>query len=259
MVHMQRPGWLTELIGIVQKLCAETERGRSEPSDKAIKIGRMSQDAEQGAGWFWVGLADHKADSEQLEGGYLAPAEGAGQRRYQLIESVQDGNVLKVKVAEHAPTDGLFLWIPHRAPGLLERSLLKGLSEIDRFDLVDRFAHGRADPLPANPGTRVVSGELNDEQRQALSACRSPGIQLVWGPPGTGKTKVIALAIQDLIDGGKSILLVSATNIAVDNALNRAAKAINPARPCESLAKSTGSAATRSRTPQKRLCNWMRA
>jgi hypothetical protein len=228
MVPMQRPGWLTELIGIVQKLCTDTERGRSEPSEKATKIGRVHQDAERGAGWFWVGLGGLKTDSEQIEGGYLAPGEGARQRRFQLMESVQDGNVLKVKVARHAPADGLYLWIPQRAPGLLEKSLLKGLSEIDRFDLCDRFAQGRADPLPADRGARPGSGELNDEQSDAWTACCSPGVQLVWGPPGTGKTKVIALALQELIDGGESVLLVSATNIAVDNALARAAKAIRP-------------------------------
>ena len=228
MAHMQRPGWLTELIGIVQKLCTEAGKGTSEPAEKAVKFGRVSQDAQRGAGWFWIGLAGRKAESEQLEGGYLAPAEGAGQQRYQLIESVQDGNVLKVRAAEHAPADGLFLWIPHRAPGLLEKSLLTGLSEIDRFDLVDRFARGRADPVPAGPGGRPAPGDLNDEQSRAWAACCSPGIQLVWGPPGTGKTKVIALALQELIASGKSTLLVSGTNIAVDNALAHAARAVKP-------------------------------
>ena len=228
MAYMQRPGWLTELIGIVQKLCSETETGASEPTGKATMIGRVSQDAEQGAGWFWMGLTGRQADSEQLESGYLAPSEGSGQRRYQLIESVQDGNVLKVRVARHAPADGLFLWIPRRAPGSLERSLLKGLSEIDRFNLVDRFAQGRADPVPADPGSRFITGDLNREQSRAWSACCSPGVHLVWGPPGTGKTKVIALALQDLIASGKSVLLVSNTNVAVDNALVRAARDIKP-------------------------------
>jgi AAA domain/PLD-like domain len=41
----------------------------------------------------------------------------------------------------------------------------------------------------------------------------------VWGPPGTGKTQVLARAITDLVDAGKRVLLVSSTNIAVDTAL----------------------------------------
>ena len=56
----------------------------------------------------------------------------------------------------------------------------------------------------------------------------SAGVHLVWGPPGTGKTKVIAQALQQIVASGKSVLLVSATNIAVDNAVARAATAIRP-------------------------------
>ena len=229
MASAQRPDWLIELISIVRRLCPETGGSTSAAAGRARKFGRVSRDAEQGAGWFWTGLAGRSADSDQLESGYLAPAEGAERQRFQLIETVQEGNVLKVRVAEHAPAEGLFLWIPGRAPGLLEKSLLDGLSRIDRFNLVNRFAEGRADTVPADPGAGLgTAGTLNTEQSRARTGCRSPGVHLVWGPPGTGKTKVIALALQDIIASGKSALLVSATNIAVDNALARAAAAIEP-------------------------------
>ncbi|MFJ4947579.1 AAA domain-containing protein [Streptomyces sp. NPDC088760] len=41
----------------------------------------------------------------------------------------------------------------------------------------------------------------------------------VWGPPGTGKTTVLKRAIHNLLTRANRVLLVSATNIAVDNAL----------------------------------------
>lgn len=44
-------------------------------------------------------------------------------------------------------------------------------------------------------------------------------MRLVWGPPGTGKTSVLSAAITALPAADKRVLLVSATNIAVDNAL----------------------------------------
>lgn len=227
MTSAPRPEWLTELIAIVQRLCPETGGSTSAAAGRPEKFGRVTRDAEAGAGWFWTGLAGRSADSDRLGGGYLAPTEGAGQLRFQLIESVQEGNVLKVRVAEHAPPEGLFLWVPGRAPGLLEKSLLAGLSRIDRFDLVNRFAEGRTDPVPPDPGTGLgTAGTLNAEQSRARAGCRSPGVHLVWGPPATGKTKVIALALQDIIASGKSALLVSATNIAVDNALAKAAAAV---------------------------------
>src|ERR1700722_1622883 len=229
MADRQRPGWLDELIGIVQRLCVEP--GKETPNGKSPKsrnLGRVSPDAELGSGWFWIGLASRAIDSDQLEGAYLAPSEGAQQRKFQLIETIQVGNVLKVKVARHAPPDGLFLWVRARPPGLLEKSLLEGLASIDRFALVDQFAAGRADAVPANPAGDG-GPELNAGQQRAWTACCSPGVHLVWGPPGTGKTKVIAQSLQDLVAAGKSVLLVSMTNIAVDNALAKAAAAISPA------------------------------
>jgi hypothetical protein len=231
MPDVPRPEWLAELIGVVQRLCPEDSGSASATdSGKAKNIGRVSPDGEKGDGWFWMGSAGRPTDSDQLENAYLAPADGAGKRRYQLIEAVQDGSLLKLRVGAHAPREGLFLWIPNRGKGFLEKSLLAGLSRIDRFDLVNRFGAGRADPVPAL--VHVPSGAstqgLNPGQVQALAACRAPGVNLVWGPPGTGKTKVIALALQDLTSRGKSVLLVSSTNVAVDNALGRAAQSLNP-------------------------------
>jgi hypothetical protein len=223
MAPIRRPTWLTELIGVVQELCRVSGRdSMGSLTGKARRLGPVQPDVELEAGWFWLGLGGRKSpESDQLEAGYLAPAEGAEQHMYQLIETVQDGNVLKVRVAKHVPADGLFLWVPARAPGFLEQSLVDGLSSIEWFDLVARFATGQPDPLPASPG-------LNNEQALAQVTCRSPGVHLVWGPPGTGKTRVIAAALQDVIASGKSALLVSGTNIAVDNALDRAAVAIQP-------------------------------
>lgn len=118
----------------------------------------------------------------------MAPAEGAQQHKFQLIETIQIGNVLKVRVAKHAPATGLFLWVPGRPPGLLEKSLLEGLTSIDQFTLVSRFAAGRADAITAD-GVGGSRPGLNAGQQRAWTACCSPGLHLVWGPPGNGKDK----------------------------------------------------------------------
>src|SRR4029453_7642231 len=47
-------------------------------------------------------------------------------------------------------------------------------------------------------------------------------------PPGTGKTTVTAAAIAQLVREGHSVLLVSNTNVAVDNAIQRAAEEVQP-------------------------------
>jgi superfamily I DNA/RNA helicase len=220
MAKVRQPEWLTELVGLTQELCT-APGGRDQPlTGKDRNLGAAHRDSERPAGWFWVGLGGRQApESDQLEASYLAPSQGGEQYKYQLIESVQDGNVLRVRVGEHAPMDGLFLWVPGRSPGFLEQSLVDCLSSIERFDLVNCFGTGKPEPVPPRNG---------DEQEQARKACQAPGLNLVWGPPGTGKTRVIAMALQDIIEARKSALLVSGTNIAVDNALQRAAEAIGP-------------------------------
>ena len=229
MTEGRQPDWLTKLIAIVQQLCppggGQAATDASSVTGEAQKVGRVSRDLEQGAGWFWLGLEGKSYESDQLDAAYLAPTEGSEQQKYQLIETVQDGNVLRVRAAEHAPAEGLYLWIPDRAPGKLEKSLLDGLASINRFELINRFAEGATDPVP----NIMDQAGMDDAPGRAQAACSTSGVHLVWGPPGTGKTRVIALGLQDLINSGKSVLLVSGTNIAVDNALDRAFKALKPA------------------------------
>jgi hypothetical protein len=239
MAQPQRPGWLEELIGVVERLCPDAGKGNrgrgragelpEDPTKNARNIGRATADGELGAGWFWIGLDGRPLEDDQIEAAFLAPAEGPKKHKFLVIESLQEGRVLKIRVAEHAPRQGMWLWIPQQPRGLLDSSLLEGLSSITEFGLVNQIAAGRADAIADSSADRKDGPSLNDGQRQAWRACRAPGVHLVWGPPGTGKTMVIAAALQDLMAAGKSVLLVSGTNIAVDNALARAAQAIQPA------------------------------
>ena len=69
------------------------------------------------------------------------------------------------------------------------------------------------------PGAVTPPPGLLPAQEDAYRACLGRGLWLVWGPPGTGKTRVLRSAVGDLMATGKRVLLVSGTNIAVDNAL----------------------------------------
>jgi len=67
---------------------------------------------------------------------------------------------------------------------------------------------------------------LNDSQREVVNHVlgMSPGdLYTVVGPPGTGKTEVIAKTARELANRGESVLVTSHTNIAVDNVIEKLA------------------------------------
>ena len=88
---------------------------------------------------------------------------------------------------------------------------------------------------PLNSGSAMPHSELNLEQSNALGAMISPGVSLVWGPPGTGKTRVIGAAVAHFLSKGESVALVSNTNVAVDQALLQVCKDAPEFKPGEVL------------------------
>lgn len=60
---------------------------------------------------------------------------------------------------------------------------------------------------------------LNPEQFEALLRAMTHDFLFLWGPPGTGKTKVIGAATRLGLERGDRVLICSNTNTAVDQAL----------------------------------------
>ena len=76
---------------------------------------------------------------------------------------------------------------------------------------------GRASPHGVPLNQRVTS--LNEFQAEAVASGLGRDTTFVWGPPGTGKTRTIGTIGEELWKAGRSLLLVSHTNAAVDQAL----------------------------------------
>jgi len=81
----------------------------------------------------------------------------------------------------------------------------------------ERVHNGTAEDLCYSEG---LDRELNDEQEKAVrTALDSDPFHLVHGPPGTGKTRVLARLVRICLDRGERILVACPTNIALDRLL----------------------------------------
>lgn len=99
----------------------------------------------------------------------------------------------------------------------LAEDLRRALRRAGRGKLVEAlWRETRPLPKARRPRKGV---ELDGSQREALGALTRKGAAFVWGPPGTGKTKVIIEAVRDALENDRSVLIASHTHVAVDNVL----------------------------------------
>ena len=72
-----------------------------------------------------------------------------------------------------------------------------------------------------------TSDDLNAPQRDALERLLGSATQLVWGPPGTGKSRLVARAALELGRRGR-VLVTATTNGAVDEIASRLVRLADP-------------------------------
>lgn len=170
-----------------------------------------------GSGEFSVDTRGAEVSADLLDRLRLdGPQEPGDESGFAVMEATSEGAVLRVKVAEFADLPEPFLWLYRETPTFLITALKEGLAALTDAGLANRLARGE---LGGSPGPLLVPTGLLPAQEEAYRACLGTGVWLVWGPPGTGKTRLLRRAVGDLIRAGKRVLLVSGTNIAVDNAL----------------------------------------
>ena len=97
-----------------------------------------------------------------------------------------------------------------RAQGALATSDLARLRDV---------AAGVRPPRPLAPRSWTVLDEALDERQRAGvdAALRSGDIALLWGPPGTGKTRTLVEVIRQRVASGERVLCAAPSNTAVDN------------------------------------------
>ncbi|GAB2741354.1 hypothetical protein [Amycolatopsis magusensis] len=174
--------------------------------------------ARDGGGWLVLGkvrpLAAEGWYAADLRGRWIGPehlvrlcvAGAAGGVSVPVQESRMRAGVVRFRVAGPLPAGCDRVWAEVASPRDLRRRVADGLQAIAEAPLADQLAAADLDPVPGGEAPE----EFNAEQKSAYRACLEPGVRLVWAPPGTGATRVLAQAAEDLAAAGKSVLVLSA-------------------------------------------------
>jgi superfamily I DNA and/or RNA helicase len=74
-------------------------------------------------------------------------------------------------------------------------------------------------PRPlASQAWELLDSQLDERQRAAVDgALRSGELALIWGPPGTGKTRTLVEVVRQRVARGERVLCAAPSNTAVDN------------------------------------------
>jgi hypothetical protein len=157
-------------------------------------------------------------------------------------------------------------WLgPHPGPALLTfdptwllESLAGRLREVEedpsRFHPLTAlrlFGREYPDAGATEPPVGAADG-LDPSQRIALGRVLGSATQFVWGPPGTGKTRLLGHAVASLAAEGR-VLVVATTNVAVDEAAASVAARLGERAVAENLLVRPGAADSPSGDPRLSL------
>ncbi|WP_239312976.1 AAA domain-containing protein [Plantactinospora mayteni] len=206
------PDWRDEVCAAVNLwISAEGRSGRA----GWVCVGPARAEGERG--WYSVDTRGSRTDPDQIDNLRISGSREPGaDDGYPLLEVLQEGQLLRVRVPEFVDIADAHLWQYKQSATHLLTKLCEGLAAVADASLAHDLAAGRLAPKPRHVAD--IAG-FTPAQREAYDSCFTRGVRLIWGPPGTGKTRVLSEAIADLVTAGKRVLLASSTNIAVDNAL----------------------------------------
>jgi hypothetical protein len=154
----------------------------------------------KGLGIFQVALHGRRVNLDSLRDLELVSADD-GRLTFPVREVAIEGGALIVRAA--APDDLELRLSAVNDTAFMLRALRERLTALTDPGLATPLMMGALPPL------QLAGTERQGAKEHARQAICAPGMNVIWGPPGTGKTTVTAAAIAELVRERHSVLLVS--------------------------------------------------
>jgi hypothetical protein len=199
----------------------EIEAARKNASSSAVPLSNGRRIAKVGGGFQYLFVIDNVLNvPDDTPGDLIVP----GKSRVEATIISVDGLAITISV-----TEDLGEFVPTaRLQSDLTFLLRKLIERLEAWRDRENPAGDRLLGAPVVSSEPVVSlaqlaMQINPDQAAAVASALGRSATFIWGPPGTGKTRTIGVIGQELLKMKRSLLLVSHTNVAVDQALLRIA------------------------------------
>lgn len=194
----------------------EIEAARRATSDRAVPLLDGKRIAQVGGEFQYVFVIENALSVPSDTPGELVVA--GGERMRVTILSIE-GLLITLSVAKDmgpaVPSARLVTNLTFLMQKLIERIEAKADTSNTGGE---RILSGTYSGEPAE-GVEFRREDLNAGQRGAVCASLGRNTTFIWGPPGTGKTYTIGEIGEQLYRAGRSLLVISHTNTAVDTAI----------------------------------------
>lgn len=140
---------------------------------------------------------------------------------------------LLVLLGKELATNHVFIQGITFDPSFILAAVQRLLLEEDHLNssMIQVLVNGDLPPPSASTAPNLPV--FNTEQNAAIERALYDQIHLIWGPPGTGKTRTLGQLVAQLLRRHRTCLLLSVSNVAVDQLLTSVAEQVDEADQAE--------------------------
>jgi superfamily I DNA and/or RNA helicase len=201
----------------------EIEVAKRNVSNRAIPLSNGHKVGQQGSAFQYAFLIDSVLNTpDGTLGDIVVPGKAPVEATIVSVEGLRIVISVETDLGKFVPSARLQTNLTFLMRKLIER--------IETNAATDNFAASRMlniSPVSGTPIKPKGNPSLNHSQMQALESALGRNLTVIWGPPGTGKTHTIGTIAEHLNKLDRTVLIVSHTNTAVDQAIKHVAKAMS--------------------------------